>query len=683
MILRDILEGVGLHRAHALTIHQHLGYGVALVRGDGEGLIPSVTDGGPAGGRDGAVRAGRCLNGVVGVVPTATAAGVGPVGVHSGVFIEYSSGRDLCAAACRGVPAVKAVSAAVGGGGQLGELFVNGSHAGNGGGAAIAIEGDGVPLPLVVIALHENLQRGKLPCGHPLPHGRVIAHLNFQIVRGLVGIRDVGDARVGAVLRAVHRGDKGKGRLAGVVGIRHNGDTTGEDTVVLELGSVRDALHQNLHLLQAADILLRGIRRSLRMLAVTFHQNDNIRESAIQLPLVVDILQSKSCVGVPLQPCLFVRFFGVRIVLVLVSGQIELDDGLPNTIFLVGRRVAQVKAAGDPPVCFAVVGCLALDGDKVCGNVESHKIILCNGGQGLGRDLGSVVVGDVHQIVRVDKLDAYPQSARILDLWYVVAEALSLICGVARDAPALGHLFVIHNDRLVLLAVIFSLVGTYNSAKLVLQLIRDGKMYRGNGKRRAVRTGLVGGCFLHTGDDGVFRARLQVGEMAAALPGRPIVYGILPGIVFCYFNVRTRPGNHLDDRRGGAVRLLDGAHGCLDRAGQIRILAAHHAGDLLADVRLHQLNSIGIADGIRLAFAEPLAGHAEATGVAVGHIEVDPLAVLQLADDYHRAGKSVGCINIPIAGGKGGGGQQRQHHAAEQQDAEKSFSHGLVPPFSL
>ena len=113
------------------------------------------------------------------------------------------------------------------------------------------------------------------------------------------------------------------------------------------------------------------------MLAVTFHQNDNIRESAIQLPLVVDILQSKSCVGVPLQPCIFVRFFGVRIVLGLVSGQIELDDGLQNTIFHVGRRVAQVKAAGDPPVCLAVAGCLALDGDKG-GNFEILKIIFRN-----------------------------------------------------------------------------------------------------------------------------------------------------------------------------------------------------------------------------------------------------------------------------------------------------------------
>ena len=343
------------------------------------------------------------------------------------------------------------------------------------------------------------------------------------------------------------------------------------------------------------------------MLAVTFHQNDNIRKSAIQLPLVVDILQGEGRYEVSPQICNFVRFFGVRIVLGLVSGQIELDDGLPNTIFHVGL-LAQVEATGNPPVFLAAVGCSTLDGDKG-GNFEILKIILrnlCNfiddveglgghalvvalagdghlaallrrsvgivavgevralhqnhvavldlrrgldgipcivlrrdvgnhaGGHGLGRDLGSVVVGDVHHIVRVDKLDAYPQSARILDLWYAVAEAVSLICGVARDGPVLGHLSVIHNDRLVLHAVIFSLVGTCNSAKLALQLTRDVHMYRGNGKRRAVRTGLVGGCFLHTGDDGVFRAGTQVFEKAAALPVCPIVYGILPGSVFCY-----------------------------------------------------------------------------------------------------------------------------------------------------
>ena len=112
------------------------------------------------------------------------------------------------------------------------------------------------------------------------------------------------------------------------------------------------------------------------MLAVTFHQNDNIRESAIQLPLAVDILQSKSCVGVPLQPCIFVRYFGVRIVLALVNGQIELDDGLPNTIFHVGL-LAQVEATGNPPVFLAAVGCSTLDGDKG-GNFEILKIILRN-----------------------------------------------------------------------------------------------------------------------------------------------------------------------------------------------------------------------------------------------------------------------------------------------------------------
>ena len=133
------------------------------------------------------------------------------------------------------------------------------------------------------------------------------------------------------------------------------------------------------------------------MLAVTFHQNDNIRKSAIQLPLVVDILQGEGRYEVSPKICNFVRFFGVRIVLGLVSGQIELDDGLQNTIFHVGRRVAQVKAAGDPPVCLAVAGCLALDGDKVCGNVDPRKIILCNSGDD-GEGLEGCVLVIAHAV---------------------------------------------------------------------------------------------------------------------------------------------------------------------------------------------------------------------------------------------------------------------------------------------
>ena len=134
----------------------------------------------------------------------------------------------------------------------------------------------------------------------------------------------------------------------------------------------------------------------------------------------------------------------------------------------------------------------------------------------------------------MDKLDAYPQSAHILDCWHAVSVATSLICGVARDAPAIGHLILIHDDRLMLHAVIFPFVGICNDSKLFLQLLRDGKMHRGNFKRLAVRAGLVGGCFLHTGNDGVLRAGLQIFELAAFLPVCPVVYGILPSTAFCY-----------------------------------------------------------------------------------------------------------------------------------------------------
>lgn len=170
MILRNILEGVGFHRAYTLAIYQHLGYFVALVRGDGEGLIPSVTDGDPFGGRDRAVRIRACLDGMIGAAAAAatTAAGIRPVGVHDGVFMEFSIGCDHRAAACRGVPAVKAVSAAVGGFGQLGQLLVNGFHAVNGGRAAIAIEGDGVLLRMIAVAFRQNDNLRKIAI--QLPH---------------------------------------------------------------------------------------------------------------------------------------------------------------------------------------------------------------------------------------------------------------------------------------------------------------------------------------------------------------------------------------------------------------------------------------------------------------------------------------------------------------------------------
>ena len=111
MVLRDIPEGVGCHRAHAPAVHQHLGHGVARVRRDGKGLLPTLADGGPAGRGDGPVGAGGRPDGVIGAVLVAavglviqfdlTAEGgvvavrrgeaprVGRVGLHAGAARQH------------------------------------------------------------------------------------------------------------------------------------------------------------------------------------------------------------------------------------------------------------------------------------------------------------------------------------------------------------------------------------------------------------------------------------------------------------------------------------------------------------------------------------------------------------------------------------------------------------------
>ena len=40
----DILKGVGLHRANALAVNLDIGNSIALIRGDGEGLITTLTN---------------------------------------------------------------------------------------------------------------------------------------------------------------------------------------------------------------------------------------------------------------------------------------------------------------------------------------------------------------------------------------------------------------------------------------------------------------------------------------------------------------------------------------------------------------------------------------------------------------------------------------------------------------
>ena len=124
-----------------------------------------------------------------------------------------------------------------------------------------------------------------------------------------------------------------------------------------------------------------------------------------------------------------------------------------------------------------------------------------------------------------------------------------------------------------------------------------------------------------------------------------IVYAILIGVAKgLHLDHVDRSEIQLDDRRGGAVRLLDGSHGCLNRAG-LRA-AAHPAGDFLVDVRLHQCIGLARADGVCLAFAVPLVGQGAGV-VGVGHIGGEGLIELQLTDDVHRAGEGGGCI-IPV-----------------------------------
>ena len=154
----------------------------------------------------------------------------------------------------------------------------------------------------------------------------------------------------------------------------------------------------------------------------------------------------------------------------------------------------------------------------------------------------------------------------------------------------------------------------------------------------------MGGSFLRPSRDGVFRAGLQVFEIVEILP-LSIVYAILIGVAKgLHLDYIDRSEIQLEDRRGGAVRLLDGSHGCLNRAG-LRA-AAHPAGDFLVNVRQHRCIGLARADGVCLACAVPLVGQGAGV-VGVGHIGGEGLIELRRTVDFHRAGKRVGCI-LPV-----------------------------------
>ena len=83
----DVLEGVGLHCTDAVAVDFDVGNGVALVRGNGEGLIGSLADADIAGGGDGAAGSGNCLDGVEAGIVTIVA----PVGID-----EMPSAPCMC-----------------------------------------------------------------------------------------------------------------------------------------------------------------------------------------------------------------------------------------------------------------------------------------------------------------------------------------------------------------------------------------------------------------------------------------------------------------------------------------------------------------------------------------------------------------------------------------------------------
>ena len=68
MVSADILKGVGLHCADAPAVDLDVGDSIALIRGDGKGLIPALADADIAGGRDGTASPGSRLDGVVAVI---------------------------------------------------------------------------------------------------------------------------------------------------------------------------------------------------------------------------------------------------------------------------------------------------------------------------------------------------------------------------------------------------------------------------------------------------------------------------------------------------------------------------------------------------------------------------------------------------------------------------------------
>ena len=130
----DIIKGVGLHRADALAVNFDIGDSIALIRGDGEGLISALTDADIAGGGDRAASSGSRLDGVV-AVAAAAAAIVAPVcriAAVAGAALRDGDGHIILAVKPRAAPAGEGIAG-------FGRILEGESHRFNGVGVWIAL----------------------------------------------------------------------------------------------------------------------------------------------------------------------------------------------------------------------------------------------------------------------------------------------------------------------------------------------------------------------------------------------------------------------------------------------------------------------------------------------------------------------------------------------------------------
>ena len=113
--LTHALEGVLVHRAYALAVHQHVGNLIPGIGGDAEGLVAAAAHPHPAVRADPAAMARAGLNGVPGRAGAAAAV-IAPLRIEDGILageLEGVAGGIILAAAVRlGVPPGKAVTGA-------------------------------------------------------------------------------------------------------------------------------------------------------------------------------------------------------------------------------------------------------------------------------------------------------------------------------------------------------------------------------------------------------------------------------------------------------------------------------------------------------------------------------------------------------------------------------------------